>query len=243
MTMTALLALTLAPASPLPLTDIQQRDLGCVATLGIIAQEQNIPSKQAASQYPDLRKRGKIWTGKVGVRIMEESGQPREVIALAIKEAVYAIQEQAGKTSDPHGFVADKVAVCVAEMDRQLAAPVAAPAPVIATTDDPGAIALYRAQLGDDLADPRRIRGCQAMVKSAYAEIVAREGAESRDAMAFALLLKGFEAKSQNMPVGKPAEPATAEDLLKVKKLPSPEAQMARCLRLGESLALALPPE
>ena len=96
MTLFPIFALMLAPNPPLPLSDTQMRDIGCVAAIGIIAHEQR--SGQGASQsYPDMRESGKRWAGIVGDRVMEESGQPREVVAFAIKQAVEAEQEQAMK--------------------------------------------------------------------------------------------------------------------------------------------------
>ena len=244
MTMTALLALTLAPASPLPLTDIQQRDLGCVAILGLMAQERNIPSKQASAQYPNLFEHGKLWTGKVGVRIMEESGQPREVVALAIQEAVDAVQTQAGRTANPHGFIADKLAACVVEMDRQLAAPVATPAPVIATTDDLDTIARYRTQLDEDLADPQHIRFCAGLITTSRLEIIGREGSDSPDAIALGRLAQALEMRRTTVPKAVSSKAVSVDALFdSIKTEPDRDAQMARCLRLGESLALALPPE
>jgi len=62
------------------------RDIGCIATLAIIADEQR-SGTDAALRFPSVMQRGRTYAGLVGTLIVEQSGQPREVIALAIRQS------------------------------------------------------------------------------------------------------------------------------------------------------------
>jgi len=81
-------ALTLAIQTPAALTDKQQNDIACVAIIATTAEKQRMGV--ATPNVPDVQQSGKIWAGIVGSRITEESGQPREVIAVAMTEAAKA---------------------------------------------------------------------------------------------------------------------------------------------------------
>jgi hypothetical protein len=113
-------ALALTAAQPTPLTEMHQRDIGCVAVIGIIAHEQRA-GKAVLQDFADVRETGKRWAGIVGDRIVFETGQPREVVAFAIRTAVGAEQDNAAKSSDPAAFVRDRFNQCKAVMDSQLA--------------------------------------------------------------------------------------------------------------------------
>jgi hypothetical protein len=111
-------------------------------------------------------------------------------------------------------------------------------------TDEPDKIALYRTQLGEDLSNPHRIRYCKALIDISAKEIAGREGADSRDAKAFARLASAFAFKANDLPAAEKPKPISADELqAELEKEPSKEEKMARCLRLGDSLALAMPPE
>ena len=71
---------------PKPLTQVQSADIGCVAAIAILADEQR-RGAGGAKRFTDVQADGRKWTGIVGDRIMFESGQPREVIAYAFREA------------------------------------------------------------------------------------------------------------------------------------------------------------
>jgi hypothetical protein len=114
-------ALALTAAEPTPLTEMHQRDVGCVAAIGIIAHEQR-EGKAALTDYPDMREAGKRWAGIVGDRIVFETGQPREVVAFAIKRAVQAEQSDAAKANDPAAYIKSRIAACRTLMDADLAA-------------------------------------------------------------------------------------------------------------------------
>jgi hypothetical protein len=248
--------LALNAAAPTPLTDIHQRDIGCVAVIGIIAHEQR-EGKAAITEYPDVRETGKRWAGIVGDRIMAQSGQPREVVGFAIQQAVQAEQAEAGKVTDPAAQAKSRFADCKAIMDAQLAAEARIDEPVGATeksapalaepdwnTDNPERIALYRQQLGEDLKSPPRIRFCDGMIAATRLEIGGREGFDSRDALAFGRLERALENKVMGLPKGDGSEQANLEKLFDgLKTEAEREEVVARCIRLGESLALAMPPE
>ncbi|MEQ1551866.1 hypothetical protein [Sphingorhabdus sp.] len=259
MNMFSIFALMLAPSPPVPINEAQMRDIGCVATIGIIAHEQRLGAGALAS-YADVRESGKRWAGIVGQRVMDETGQPREVVAFAIKQAVEAEQakvigmDDGAKSKD---YVRNRFAECKSVMDAQLAtADASTPATAVGnsasmlagepaqSTDEPDKIALYRTQLGEDLGNPHRIRYCKTLVDISYNEISGREGADSRDAKAFSRLVQAFAFKAQGLPAAEKPKPISADELqAELEKEPSSEEKMARCLRLGESLALAMPPE
>ncbi len=114
-------ALVLAPNPPVPINAAQMQDIGCVAVIGIAAHEQR--SKQGAlSNYPNLGEDGKRWAGIVGDRITEATGQPREVVALAIQMAVKAEQEKAGAADEPSTGFQERLTKCVGAMNANLGA-------------------------------------------------------------------------------------------------------------------------
>jgi hypothetical protein len=121
--------LALFVAEPTPLTDLHQRDIGCVAVMGIIAYEQR-EGKAALTDYPDVRETGKKWAGIVGQRVMDETGQPREVIAFAMKAAVDDEQAQVIAAADPKAHAADRFKACHLRMQGDLAASQPLPKPV-----------------------------------------------------------------------------------------------------------------
>lgn len=246
-----------APA-PTPLTDVHQRDIGCVALLGIIAHEQR-EGKAALQDYPDIRDTGKRWAGIVGDRVTFESGQPREVVAFAIRTAVDAEQAEVlnAKTAEAAAaYARGRFDECKTLMDAQLAVADAAADVIVVDersavltpppgwqTDEPEKLALFRQQLRADQTDRLRISYCAGMIGASYREIVSREGKGSRDALAMGRLDRAFTAKLANLPGTDPGGQAGVEFAKHVQASESREGQMGRCLRLGESLAMALPPE
>jgi hypothetical protein len=110
-------AVVLANLQPAPLTDRHQRDINCVVEVAVMADEQ----KRGMPHADDLATRGKRWAGLVGNRIMEETGQPREVVAFAMMEAAKA---RSGAIT-----VNDKSS-CLIQMRAELAAADAASAPL-----------------------------------------------------------------------------------------------------------------
>jgi hypothetical protein len=82
-------AIALAAATnPSALTDAHQGDIFCVAVLATLAEKQRTGT--APADAPDVRQSGKRWAGIVGNRITTQSGQPRELVAVAMAEAAKA---------------------------------------------------------------------------------------------------------------------------------------------------------
>jgi hypothetical protein len=82
------LAIALAAITPSALTDAHQGDIACVAVLATLAEKQR--TGIAPAEAPDVRQSGKRWAGIVGNRVTTQSGQPRELIAVALSEAAKA---------------------------------------------------------------------------------------------------------------------------------------------------------
>lgn len=75
-------------AAPSALTDAHQGDIACVAVLATLAEKQRTGT--APADAPDVRQSGKRWAGIVGNRVTTQSGQPRELVAVAMSEAAKA---------------------------------------------------------------------------------------------------------------------------------------------------------
>jgi hypothetical protein len=112
-----MLVFALALATPAPLTETHQRDIACVVEIAIMADEQ----KRGAPHDADLTANGKRWAGLVGARITQETGQPRELVAVAMIEAAKA---RAGQIT-----VNDKSS-CIRQMKAELVAADADNAPL-----------------------------------------------------------------------------------------------------------------
>ncbi len=109
-----------------PLTAHHMRQIGCIATLGLIAHEQR-RGIAAALAYPNLQDSGQKFTGIVGDRITFETGQPREVIALAIRQSVADQQRRsvaiASEGGDPATFVRSLMDECLPMLNAEITAP------------------------------------------------------------------------------------------------------------------------
>jgi len=114
---TLLLIQTATTSLPQPLSEIHQRDIGCVATLAIVADDQRrggLPSLR----FPNVMQRGRKYAGIVGQRVIDETGQPKEVVASAIKQAVEDRQAKLIETEIARETSKDNVAGASAAMDR-----------------------------------------------------------------------------------------------------------------------------
>ncbi|MEW6576173.1 MAG: hypothetical protein AB1408_07465 [Pseudomonadota bacterium] len=109
------LLLMATPNPPIPISEEQMRDIGCVATIAL-----------AVGERPDLAQPGKRWSGIVGQRVMYMTGQPREVVALAMTEAAKA----QSALQEPAEVRNDRIARCQAIMYGELAAADAASTPL-----------------------------------------------------------------------------------------------------------------
>ena len=112
-----MLMFALALAAPMPFTEIHQRDIACVVEIAVLADEQ----KRGVMRGPDVQANGKRWAGLVGARIVEETGQPREVVAFAMTEAAKA---RAGNSVAPDSLA------CRQQMNAEIAIADAANAPL-----------------------------------------------------------------------------------------------------------------
>jgi hypothetical protein len=103
-------ALALIAAEPTPLTDIHKRDIACVVEIAVIVEQQ----KRSSAAQGELAQNGKRWAGIVGTRIVEESGQPRELVAFAMNEAA--------KRRAVNSAPLDAGAGCIQQMRAELTA-------------------------------------------------------------------------------------------------------------------------
>ena len=81
-----------------------------------------------AADYPDVRETGKRWAGIVGQRVMDESGQPRELVAMAIQQSVTDWQAEMARTADAR-WLASRIEQCQQRMAADLAADQPLPKP------------------------------------------------------------------------------------------------------------------
>ncbi|MGB5725464.1 MAG: hypothetical protein WBM39_13725 [Parasphingorhabdus sp.] len=105
-----------AASPPAPLTDIQMRDLSCVAVLAIIASEQE-RGIASALDYPLLTERGATYAGLVGERIMSETGKTRDQVRQEILAAVAAQQSRGGNGAEADEIVHADMAKCLPLLD------------------------------------------------------------------------------------------------------------------------------
>jgi hypothetical protein len=123
-----MLVFALALAEPIGLTELQQRDIGCVALLGLLAEEQRI--KASYEEFPNVKSKGRTYAGIVGARIVEQSGLPREVIAQAIIAAAQNAAAQSNATMQAKAEVRRQLTQCLLLMDAELLANAPLPKPV-----------------------------------------------------------------------------------------------------------------
>lgn len=105
-------------ATPTPLTETHQRDIACVVEIAVLADAQ----KRGVAGGADVQTSGRRWAGIVGDRIIAETGQPRELVAVAMTEAAKA---RAGRIADNMS-----VDACARQMVGELAIADAAAAPL-----------------------------------------------------------------------------------------------------------------
>jgi len=106
-----LFTLALAPNPPVPLSEIQMQDIRCVAVIGIAASEQRTKNG-VFTEYPAMS----------DDRVMEETGQPREVVALAIQTSVEAEEEMSATAEEGNTGFRERLTACVGKMNASLGA-------------------------------------------------------------------------------------------------------------------------
>lgn len=105
-----------APSQAPPLTEVQSRDLSCVAVMAIIASEQE-RGVASALDYPLLSERGATYAGLVGERIMSETGMTKEQVRQEIVAAVAAQQAKGGNGAEADEVVKAEMAQCLPLLD------------------------------------------------------------------------------------------------------------------------------
>lgn len=105
-------------AAPTPLTETHQRDISCVVEIAVLANAQ----KRGLATGTDAQASGRRWAGIVGDRIMAETGQPRELVAVAMNEAAKARASRAGNRA--------ALDACTHQMKAELAIADAADTPL-----------------------------------------------------------------------------------------------------------------
>lgn len=119
MTTLLIFALLFLDQGPQPFTDSQSRDIGCVAVVSIISEEQRRDAP-GANDYPDLRELGPRWAASVGDRISGESGQSMEAVRTAIWDAVEKEQASVRDIANPKAYVDQRMTTCLALMRADL---------------------------------------------------------------------------------------------------------------------------
>ena len=113
-----MLMLALALVAPSAFSETHQRDIACVVEVAVLADSQ----KRDVAAGGNVQASGKRWAGLVGSRIVEQSGQPRELVAFAMTEAAKARQ---ARSSDEAALT-----ICISQMNMELSAADAANAPL-----------------------------------------------------------------------------------------------------------------
>jgi hypothetical protein len=112
MNMIPIFALMLAPNPPLPISPTCRCAILAASPPSASSRMSNDPGSDASQSYADVRESGKRWAGIVGERVMEESGQPREVVAFAIKQAVEAEQEHRDEMTAKSPLMCNRFGEC-----------------------------------------------------------------------------------------------------------------------------------
>jgi len=105
-----------AASPPVPLDQMQRRDLSCVAVLAIIASEQE-RGMESALDYPLLSERGATYAAMVGQRIMDDTGRTKEQVRDDILAAVAEQQTMAQGADEPDELVRSEMATCLPLLD------------------------------------------------------------------------------------------------------------------------------
>lgn len=113
-----MLIFALALSAPTALTEAHQKDINCVVEIAVLANAQ----KRGLVAGTDVQSNGRRWAGIVGDRITFETGQPRELVAVAMNEAAMA---RASRATDDV-----TLAACSKQMTDELAIADAANAPL-----------------------------------------------------------------------------------------------------------------
>ncbi|APG62180.1 hypothetical protein LPB140_04450 [Sphingorhabdus lutea] len=109
-----------APIISKPLTAAQQEKIYCVASIALVAAEQD-RGIASALKYHDMRGEGKKWIGFAGEELMRETGEPREIIALYFKEAAEHLQRTSIDNANAQAYLDGQMDKCTKLMRTDLA--------------------------------------------------------------------------------------------------------------------------
>lgn len=115
----SLLIVALLAGSP-ALPPERQRQIGCVATLAIVASEQE---RRGATEWPALKARGARFAQVVGEGVMKDAGWSREQVRDAILAAVAAHQKSTTALGKPADLPPSDIETCIALMEAVAPAP------------------------------------------------------------------------------------------------------------------------
>lgn len=119
MMLSVIFTLLLMEPVPESFTESQSRDIGCVAVLSIMAEEQQRDAL-GANAYPDVHETGPRWAAMVRDRIAVESGQSAETIRMAIWDAVKREQAAVRELTHPKLYVDQRMDACLPVMQAEL---------------------------------------------------------------------------------------------------------------------------
>lgn len=75
-----------SPTRPTSLTSDHVNDIGCVAILGLVADQQK-RGVAGFDRFGDFAELGSAYAADVGERVIKETAQPRDVVALAMQQS------------------------------------------------------------------------------------------------------------------------------------------------------------
>lgn len=116
----AIAILTSAPSgavvAPRPLTLAENGEIACIGAIAtIVAEEKDLPGRAR------IIAEGQQWAGIAGSRIVEQSGQPRELVAAAMQSAAVAERERLSSLTDRDAQIARRLEICTPMMRAAIA--------------------------------------------------------------------------------------------------------------------------
>jgi hypothetical protein len=121
------MVLVLSLFASVALTEVHQREIGCIALLGLLAEDQRRSAIDA--DFPDVTIKGRIYAGIVGPRIVAQSGLPQEVIGQAIIAVAEAARAQSNASLEGKAELRSRVDNCLPLMEAELLANAPLPKP------------------------------------------------------------------------------------------------------------------
>lgn len=152
-----------------PLDTEQSAQLTCAAVFAIVASEQARGSA-TASQWPQLKVRGREYFVRFGARTMDATHASRDQVRALLESEVARLQVLAQERGNPDAVLAAQKPGCLERLDRETA----------------------------KLAQPT-LAQCTAIMALAYEEVYARDGlttARARDLKTLATVLEARERKA-----------------------------------------------